>query len=435
MSHQKTILVIGTFDTKADELNYLSERINSQGASVITMDISVLGDTATAVQISKQQVAQAAGVSIEQVIASGDENSAMQLMAKGAVALTEQLFAAGKFDGMISMGGTMGTDLALDVALALPMGVPKFILSTVAFSPLIGADRLAADIQMMLWAGGLYGLNSLCKSSLSQAAGAVVGACKAVEPPQQQRPLIGMTSLGKSCLKYMLSLKPALEARGYEVAVFHATGMGGRAFESLAAQKAFVAVFDFAPQELANWVHGSPINAGASRMLNAGANAIPQLWAPGCMDLVDLPEWQPLPEKFQADNYHAHNRLLGSVMLTAEQRRVTARQIGKCLNQALAPVHVILPVKGIEEWDREGAQLHAPEALQVFLSEIKEQLQPHIAVTELNAHINDSAFSDLALRLFDQWVADGVVAKGIPVAESVQTKPTVAVDRRRVLKA
>ncbi|MGB1239417.1 MAG: Tm-1-like ATP-binding domain-containing protein [Pseudomonadales bacterium] len=407
------VLVVGTYDTKTDELNYLAERIESQGASTLTMDISVLGETSARVDISKHDVAAAAGVTIDDVIASGDENSAMQLMAQGAVALTKSLFAAGDFEAVISMGGTMGTDLSLDVAAALPMGVPKYIISTVAFSPLIGADRLAADIQMILWAGGLYGLNSICKSSLSQAAGAVVGAARAVEPPQTQKPLIGMTSLGKSCLKYMVTLKPALEARGYEVAVFHATGMGGRAFESLAEQGAFAAVMDFAPQELANWVHGSAINAGDSRMLGAGAQGIPQLWAPGCMDLVDLPEWQPLPEKFNPDHYHAHNRLLGSVVLNAEQRRETAVEIAARLNTAKAPVHVFLPRRGIEEWDREGADLHAPKALAVFLDEISRQLSSEVAQTELDAHINDDAFCEAALSVFDTWVAEGIVAPGV----------------------
>ena len=413
MSDKKRILLIGTFDTKQAELDYLTQRIESQNASVISMDISVLGDTHATLDFTKQQVAQAAGVTIEDVIASGDEYSAMQLMAAGSVALTKQLFADNVFDGMISMGGTMGTDLALDVALALPMGVPKYIISTVAFSPLIGADRLAADTQMILWAGGLYGLNSVCKSSLSQAAGAIVGACRAVEPPQKERPLIGMTSLGKSCLKYMVTLKPELEARGYEVAVFHATGMGGRAFESLASQKAFVAVLDFAPQELANWVHGSSINAGDDRMLNAGANDIPQLWAPGCMDLVDLPHWQPLPEKFDPDLYHAHNRLLGSVVLNAEQRTETAIEIAHRLNKAQAKVQVILPRKGIEEWDREGGDLHAPDALKVFLDQIAQRLSPEIDCLEIDAHINDRAFTDHALRIFDQWVEQGIVPKGV----------------------
>ncbi len=415
MKFDKTILIIGTYDTKSDELNYLAECIQLQGAKSLTMDISVLGDPKCPVNYSKHDVASAAGVTIDQVIASGDENSAMQLMAKGAVALTQKLFKEKSFDGMISMGGTMGTDLALDVAQILPMGTPKYIISTVAFSSLIPPERLAADIQMILWAGGLYGLNSVCKSSLSQAAGAVVGATRAAVAPQDERPLIGMTSFGKSCLTYMVMLKPALEERGYEVAVFHATGMGGRAFESMVASKAFAAVMDFAPQELGNWLHGSPIHAGADRMLNAGISGTPQIWAPGCLDLVDFPEWQPVPEQFDPDCYHAHNRLLGSVVLNAEQRIQSAKVAAERLSQAQSPVHVILPLAGIEEWDRVGGDLHSPDAHAALIKALEENINDPIAVTKLDAHINDAAFCDTVMSIFDNWVDDGIIVPGVKV--------------------
>ncbi len=412
MSYDKNILIIGTYDTKSDELNYLAERILSQGANVLTMDISVLGDPENDVDFSKHDVASGAGTTIEKVIESGDEKSAMQLMAKGAVFLTKKLFAQNAFDGMISMGGTMGTDLALDVARALPLGVPKYIISTIAFSSLIPPERLAADIQMILWAGGLYGLNSICKSSLSQAAGAVTGAVRAVEPPKKEQPLIGMTSFGKSCLKYMVTLKPALEDRGYEVAVFHATGMGGRAFESMAAERQFAAVMDFAPQELGNWVHGSQVNAGNDRMLNAGLNGVPQIWAPGCLDLVDLPNWLPLPDQFDPDCYHAHNRLLGSAVLNKEQRCQSAKVAAERLSQAKAPVHVILPLLGIEEWDRKGGDLHFPEDLNAFMEVLDKNIQKPIEVTKLNAHINDAIFCETVLSIFDRWTQKGIIAPG-----------------------
>ncbi|MEE4347148.1 MAG: Tm-1-like ATP-binding domain-containing protein, partial [Paracoccaceae bacterium] len=240
----KTILVVGTYDTKDDELSYLSGRIRAQGGGVLSMDVSVLGDPKAPTDISKHQVAEAGGSTIQAAIDSGDENVAMQIMAQGAAMLARQLHAEGRIDGVIVLGGTMGTDLALDLCAALPLGVPKYVVSTVSFSAMLPPERIAADIQMILWAGGLYGLNSVCKSSLSQAAGAVLGAARAVEPPRRDRPLIGMTSFGKTILHYMVHLKPALEARGFEVAVFHATGMGGRAFESLAAEGAFACVMD-----------------------------------------------------------------------------------------------------------------------------------------------------------------------------------------------
>ena len=167
----RTILVVGTYDTKQDELGYLAQVIRSQGGAVLTMDVSVLGDPATPADYSKHEVAEAGGSTIAEAIAGEDENLAMQIMARGSAALAARLCADGLFDGVIVLGGSMGTDLALDLCAALPLGVPKYIVSTVSFSPMIPPERLAADIQMILWAGGLYGLNSVCKASLSQAAG------------------------------------------------------------------------------------------------------------------------------------------------------------------------------------------------------------------------------------------------------------------------
>ncbi|HPQ94621.1 MAG: Tm-1-like ATP-binding domain-containing protein [Thiothrix sp.] len=408
----KTILLIGTYDTKADELSYLQQCIEGQGARCLRMDVSVLGETDVPCEHDKQAVAAAAGVTIAAVIASGDENSAMQLMAQGAASLTRQLWEQRRFDGMLAIGGSMATDLALDVVAALPLGVPKFILSTIAFSALIPAERIAADVQMMLWAGGLYGLNSVCKASLSQAAGAVVGATRAVEPPRTQQPLIGMTSLGKSCLSYMVGLKPALEQRGFEVAVFHATGMGGRAFESLAAQGRFAIVLDFCTQELANWVHGSSVNAGNDRLLNAGRAGIPQLVAPGAMDLVDLPAWQPLPPSFGSSPYHAHNRLIGSVVMSAQERVRTVQVMAERLAAAQAPVRVLLPRQGIEAWDRPGQELYAPADLTAYLAALQDALgQAGVAYEVLDCHINDPAFVARVLAIVDEWREAGVVAE------------------------
>ena len=411
MNAAKSILVIGTYDTKSDELNYVVERIESQGGKTITMDVSVLGNPPSPTSVSKHDVAAAADSNIDAVIGSGDENTAMQIMARGASDLVRKLHAEGKIDGLIAMGGTMGTDLALDCARALPVGVPKYIISTVAYSPLIPADRLSADIQMILWAGGLYGLNAICKSSLSQAAGAVLGAARAVEPPTGNLPVIGMTSLGSSCLTYMKLLKPALEKRGFEVAIFHATGMGGMAFENICAEGGFAAVMDFALPELSNLIFGSVVHSGQDRMLNAGRNGIPQLVAPGCLDLIDFAGWQDIPPRFAERPFHEHNRLIKSSALNNDERRETAREVGRRLAQATAPVHVILPNKGIEEWDKAGGPAHDAEALSAFLNEMRKSITSPVRMTEIDAHINDQAFADEALRIFDEWVADGTIRR------------------------
>ena len=405
----KTILVIGTYDTKDDELGFMAQTIRNQGGTVVTMDVSVLGDPSQPTDYSKHQVAEEGGSSIRAAIDTGDENHAMQIMAKGAALLTARLYAEGRFDGMVVLGGTMGTDLALDVCTALPLGVPKYIVSTVSFSPLIPAERLAADTQMILWAGGLYGLNSVCKASLSQAAGAVLGAARAVVAPDRSKPLIGMTSLGKSALTYMVTLKPALEERGFEVAVFHATGMGGRAFESLAAHGAFACVFDFCTQELGNHIHGSNISAGADRLTNAGRHGTPQLVAPGCYDLVDIVGWKPIPDKWAHHMSHAHNRLLTSIVLDHEARRAVARAHAVQLAQATGPVTLLLPQDGLGEWDRSGADLNDSQGLAAFLSEMEATCPANVTTVKIKGHINDPIFAQTALEIFDDWCARGIV--------------------------
>lgn len=403
------ILVVGTFDTKDDELTYIANVIRAQGGRALTMDVSVLGDPSQPTDWSKHDVAAAAGTTLPAIIASPDENHAMQAMAQGAAALCARLHREGAFDGVIVLGGSMGTDLALDLCAALPLGVPKYVVSTVSFSPMIPPERLAPDIQMILWAGGLYGLNAVCKASLSQAAGAVLGAARAVEPPKRDRPMIGMTSFGKTVLRYMVTLKPALEARGFDVAVFHATGMGGRAFEALAADGAFAAVMDFAPQEVANHLFGSAISAGPDRMTAAGRAGVPQIVAPGCYDLLDIVGWHPRPPRFAQHDSHAHNRLISSILLDAGERREVARAFAEKLAVATGPTTLILPTQGCNEWDRPGGPLSSAEGLAAFCDEIRKTCPPNVRLLELDAHINDPAFHDAAMAVVDGWIADGTL--------------------------
>jgi uncharacterized protein (UPF0261 family) len=410
-----TILLVGTADTKSDEIVYLQERLRALGAQPLTMDVGVLAAGHAPVDISNTAVAQAAGTTLDAVVASGDENTAMTAMAQGAALLAAQLQHQGRLQGFLALGGSMGTDLALDVAAALPLGVPKVVVSTIAYSHLIPPERITPDLIMVLWAGGLYGLNSLCRSALAQGAGAVVGAAQAAQPPGAgQRPLVGMTSLGKSCLRYMVRLKPALEARGYEVAVFHTTGMGGRAFEALARSGAFCAVMDFSLQELANHLGGSVVTSGADRLTGAGHHGTPQLVAPGAVDMVDFPAWQPVPAVLEGRPVHVHNRLIASATSAPPLRERIAQAIGERLAAARGPVTLLLPQRGIEQWDQPGEPLHDPEGLQAFTHALRASVRPPTQLLALDAHINDDAFADAALAQFDRWVADGTVPPGRP---------------------
>lgn len=412
MDGRPRILVIGTGDTKADELRFMRTCIETAGGEPAMMDVSILGDPPYAPEYDKHAVAQAAGSTIASMAGSGDENTAMTLMALGASRLARTLHDNGRIDAVIALGGTMGTDLALDVALALPLGVPKFVVSTIAYSHLIPPERIATDLMMILWAGGLYGLNSICRSVLSQACAAVVGAARTSAGPQRTRPLVGMSSLGKSCLRYMVDLKPELERRGYEVVVFHTTGMGGRSLEAIAAQGGFAAVMDFSLQELANQLTGSVVNSGKDRLENAGRTGIPQIVAPGAIDMVDFPTWQPVPESFADRPYHAHNRLLASVTSSGETRRAIARAIGAKLAEATGPVAFILPAGGIQQWDQPGEPLHEPEATRAFVDEMRRSVPDNAELHEIRGHINDRDFVEKALEIFDRWVDEGLVPAG-----------------------
>lgn len=416
MTGQQRILIVGTVDTKADELLFMRRCIEAEGARADIMDVGVLGSPSFEPEISRHEVARAAGMTIADIAALGDENQAMTKMAEGAVRVTLDRHARRELHGILALGGTMGTDLALDITAALPLGMPKCIVTTVAYSHLIAPERLAPDLMMILWAGGLYGLNSICKSILSQAAGAVLGACNTRVELVRDQPRVAISSLGKSCVDYMVRLTPALIARGYEPVVFHCTGMGGRAMEALLERGELVAVFDFLAQEVSNELHGSVVTAGASRMEAAGKRGIPQLVAPGCADMIDVQAWKPLPAALAGRAYHAHNRLIGSVNTTVQERCAIAREIARKLANARGPTAFLLPRRGLHAWDREGQPMHDPEGQAAFAAELRATMPNHVELHDLDLHICDDAFTDTALTIFDSWVAQGLIPKGKPVS-------------------
>jgi uncharacterized protein (UPF0261 family) len=208
----------------------------------------------------------------------------------------------------------------------------------------------------------------------------------------------------------MTHLRDPLQERGFEVAVFHATGMGGMAFEALARQGYFAAVMDFSQQELSNLMVNSVVNAGPDRLTNAGAKGIPQIVAPGCADLIDFAGWQDIPAAYADREFHVHNRLIQSAVLVPDERRALVRDMADRLAQAKGPVHVLMPTQGVEEWDKEGGPAHDPEGLAAMVDEMGKAIKAPAQLSMLDCHINDQAFADAALAILDDWIADGTVA-------------------------
>jgi uncharacterized protein (UPF0261 family) len=376
------------------------------------MDVGVLGAPALIPDIDHDRVAEAAGLALADVAALGEENLAMQAMALGAARIAADFAARGRIDGVLVIGGTMATDLGLDVMQALPFGMAKLIVSSVSFSHIIPPERIAPDLMMVLWAGGLWGLNTACRSVLRQAAGAVVGSALANRGKVRwERPVVGVSSLGSSTLKYLKILKPALEQRGYEVIVFHTVGLGGRALEAVAEEGRLVAVLDLCLIEVSNHALGSPVSAGAARLETAGRLGVPQIVAPGAIDSLDLRPWAPMTAG-QAAGFYAHNRLIGGAPTTLADKLIIADAIIEKLNRAKGPTALLVPRHGVNEWDRAGAPMHDPAGLAAFVARLEAGIGKHIAYQGLDTHINDAPFSEAVLTLFDRWVAEGLIAPG-----------------------
>lgn len=405
--HNVTVLLVGTCDTKSAEMEYMRQCVDAHGANAVLMDVGVLADSEIEVDLSRHDVAAAAQTTNEAIISLGDENAAMTKTAEGASALAAGLATDGRIDAVVILGGTMGTDLALDVAAGLPFGLPKVILSTVAFSPLIPTDRISPDLTMVLWAGGLYGLNEMSRTSLRHAVGAAVGGARLGSGHVNRRPVVAISSLGTSALRYVIDLVPALQERGFEPSVFHSTGMGGRALAHIAQQGGFVAIFDFCLQEVTNQLFGSQIGSGHDRL---NAPGIPRLVAPGGVDMIDAVAFQPIPESIAGHEFHEHNRLITSAMASPSERRYVAEQIGSQLANSDAPTVFILPRRGVSEWDRPGGPLHDSDAIDVMGEAFAEAIKPPVELVDLDTHLNDPLFVTTVLDIFDQWVDQGVIA-------------------------
>ena len=403
--YSPTILLIDTADTKGPELRYLSGAIASAGGSALVMDVGVLREPDFPVDVTNEEVAEASGSTRKEVIALQNEDKAMTAMARGDAALASQLFTSGRIDGMLAFGGTMGTDLALDVALALPVGVPKTIISSVSCSQFIPPERIAADLTMIQWAAGLWGLNEISKFVLAQADGAAVGAARQSFVPDFKRPAVAVSSLGSSGLNYMKWILPGLEDRGYDVPVFHAVGMGGREMEAMISQGRFAAVLDLALIEVTDHVLGSVVSAGPNRIETAGKMGLPQIIAPGAIDALDFASWQDAPGG-STDN-HQYNRLIFATRLTHEQRRKGARAVVEKAMASNGPTAFILPLKGVDEWDRPGQPMHDAEGLEQQIAVFREGILPPVDLVEVDSHINDREFAAAVLRVFDAMVADG----------------------------
>ena len=323
-------------------------------------------------------------------------------MAQGAAKVARGLFDAGKIHGILSIGGSAGTTIGTSAMRALPVGFPKMMVSTLASGdtrPYVGIK----DITMMYSVVDIAGLNRLSRRILANAAAAVCAMAAAELPGSaDDKPLVAATMFGVTT-PCVTKARQILEENGYEVLVFHATGSGGSAMEELINSGFIAGVLDITTTEWADELVGGVLSAGPHRLEAAGQNGIPQVVAPGALDMVNFGPPETVPEKFKGRTFYQHNPTVTLMRTTKEENAQIGRVIAEKLNAARGPTTFFYPRKGVSAIDREGQPFHAPEADEAFLASLKSSLNPSVHLVEMDNHINDDAFAAaLAHSLMDK---------------------------------
>jgi uncharacterized protein (UPF0261 family) len=411
----KTVALIGTFDTKGEEFSFLRERIESAGLRALMIDVGVLGGPAFAADISQDEVAAAANENLATLKTERDRGRSIAAMAIGATAILGRLFEQGAIHGVASLGGSAGTTIATAAMRALPYGFPKLMVSTLAsgdVKPYVGIT----DICMMPSVLDIAGLNHVSRQIISNAAGAICGMVSSgMAAPLGAKPAIAATMFGVTT-PCVTAARRALEERGFEVLVFHATGTGGQAMEKLIDDGAFRGVLDITTTELADELVGGVMSAGPHRLEVAGRKGIPQLVCPGAIDMVNFGPEDTVPSRFRDRHLYRHNPSVTLMRTTPEECAEIGRITAIKLNRASGPVTVLIPLRGVSAIDKLGGPFYSQEALNAYRRALKASLNPTIRLVELDAHINDEEFALVAADLLMEMlsVSTEMKAAGMP---------------------
>jgi uncharacterized protein (UPF0261 family) len=393
-----TVVLLGTLDTKGDEYAFLRERLREHGVDVVLVDAGV-NEPRIEPDISRDEVARAAGADARRLAASGDRGAAVAAMAEGAEAVVLQLHAGGCLDGILALGGSGGSSIATRAMRALPVGVPKLMVSTVASGdtrPYVGA----VDVTMMYSVVDISGVNRVSARIMANAAGAIAGMAGVTMPALDEKPLVAATMFGVTtpCVTHA---RERLEELGYEVLVFHATGAGGQSMEALVRGGFLAGVLDATTTELADELVGGVLSAGPERLRAAGEVGLPQVVSLGALDMVNFGPRETVPERFEERNLYVHNPTVTLMRTTPEECEQLGREIGSKLTAATGPTALFIPLGGVSMIAVEGQPFHDAEADAALLRGLHETLDG-VEVHELQQDINDPAFATaMANRLHE----------------------------------
>src|SRR3954452_7239159 len=339
-----TVVLLGTLDTKGDEYAFLRDRLREHRVDVVLVDAGV-NEPRIEPDITREEVARAAGVDVAQLAAAGDRGAAVTAMAAGAEAVVLQLHAEGRLAGILALGGSGGSSIATQAMRALPVGVPKLMVSTVAAGdtrPYVGA----VDVTMMYSVVDISGVNRVSARIMANAAGAIAGMAGATVPALDDKPLVAATMFGVTtpCVTHA---RERLEELGYEVLVFHATGAGGQSMEALVRGGFLTGVLDATTTELADELVGGTLSAGPDRLRGVGRAGLPQVVSLGALDMVNFGPRETVPERFKERNLYVHNPTVTLMRTTPDECEQLGREIGSKLSAATGPTALFIPLGGI----------------------------------------------------------------------------------------
>jgi len=398
---RKSVVLLGCFDTKGEDFAFLRSCILSHGEAVVTINTGVYGSTTDfPVDVEADEVASAAGHALSELRERADRGHAVDVMGRGAARILAHLHETGALKAAVGMGGGGGTYIAIAAMQSIPLGIPKLCLSTFASKDL-SRQVGSKDITLMPSVVDVAGLNSISRMLIRQAAAAICAMANAAATAEEaamaapRRVAITMFGNTTACVAACTDL---LKAKGYEVFVFHANGVGGQTMESLIREGCFHGVLDLTTTELADELCGGICSAGPDRLAAAAACGIPQVAAPGCMDMVNFAHLDTVPAHYRHRQLHSWAPDVTLMRTDASENRRLGQLLTSKLARAQAPTAVLLPLYGLSQLDADGSFFFAPLVNEVLFDTIKETAAGQVEVIEVAAHINDGLFAKRAVE-------------------------------------
>lgn len=394
------VVLIGTLDTKGNEIAFVRDLLRAQGVETLIVDAGVLAEPGMRPDVGAGDVFRAAGTSLKAVREEGDRGKAVEAAARGAARVVGDLHSQGKVDGVLGLGGSAGTTIATAAMRALPFGVPKLMVSTLA-SGQVRHYVGVRDIMMMYSVVDISGLNRINRTVLTNASLAMTGMVRGsgrMVSQEEDRPLVTATMFGVTTPCVEMSRRKVEEA-GYEVLVFHATGVGGQTMESFIHDGLVRGVLDLTTTELADERVGGILSAGPDRLTAAAMRGVPQVISLGALDMVNFGPPETVPEKFKGRQFYQHNPTVTLMRTTPEENDELGKEIAHKASAARGPTAVLIPLKGVSAIDQEGKPFWDPGADATLFQSLRNWMSPHVRLIELDLHINDEAFAQEAARV------------------------------------